>query len=151
METVADLIFLGSKITADSDLQPRNQKKSYYKPRWQVKKHRHHFTNKGTYSQSYGFSSSHVYRRESWIIKKAEPWRIDAFEPWCWWRLLRAPWTAKIKPVNPKGNQPWIFIGRTNAEAEAPILWPPDVKSGLCKRSWCWCWLKKDVQLRVAS
>ena len=50
METVADLIFLGSKITADSDLQPWNQKKSYYKPRWHVKKHRHHFTNKGSYS-----------------------------------------------------------------------------------------------------
>ena len=57
---------------------------------------------------------------------------MDASELWCWKRLLRGPWTAKeIKPVNPKGNQFWIFIGRTDAEAEAPILWPPDVKDWL--------------------
>ena len=71
-----------------------------------------------------------IYRCKSWTTKKAECWRTDVFELWCWRRLLRVPWTAKeIKPVNPKENQHWIFIGRTNAEAEAPILWPPNVKS----------------------
>ena len=82
---------------------------------------RHYFANKGPSSQSYGFSSSHV-RCESWTIKKAECQRIDAFELWCWRRLLR---------VHPKGNQSWIFFGRTDAEAETPIFWPPNVKSWL--------------------
>ena len=71
-----------------------------------------------------------MYRCESWTIKKAEHWRIDAFELWCWRRLLRVPWTAR-RSVNPKGNQSWIFIGSTDAEAEAPILWPPNVKNWL--------------------
>ena len=71
-----------------------------------------------------------MYGCESWTIKKAEHQRIDAFELWFWRRLLRAPWTA-LKPVNPKGNQPWILIRRTDSEAEAPILWLPDVKSWL--------------------
>ena len=62
--------------------------------------------------------------------KKAEIQRIDAFELWCWKRLLRVPWTARrSNPVNPKRNQPWIFIRRT--DAETPILWPPDAKSQL--------------------
>ena len=66
----------------------------------------------------------------SWAIKKAEQQRIDAFELWCWRRLLRVPWTAnEIKPVNSRGNQPWILIGRTDAQAEAPIGWPHGVKS----------------------
>ena len=66
---------------------------------------------------------------------KAEHRRIDAFELWCWRRLLRVPWTAKeIKPVHPKGNQSLIFNGRTEAEAETPILWPPDVKNRLIGR-----------------
>ena len=64
-----------------------------------------------------------MYRCESWTIKKAECQRIDAFELWCWRRLLRVPWTAR------RSNQSGIFIGRTDAEAEAPVLWPPDVKS----------------------
>ena len=73
-----------------------------------------------------------IYGCESWTIKKAECQRIDAFELWCYRRLLRVPWTAKeIQPVHPKGNQSWIFTGRTDAEAEAPILWPPDTKSWL--------------------
>ena len=59
-------------------------------------------------------------------VKKAEHQRIDAFELWCWRRLLRVPWTGKeIQPVHSKGHQSWVFIGRTNAEAETPILWPP--------------------------
>ena len=70
-----------------------------------------------------------MYGCESWTIKKAEHRRIDAFELWCWRRLLRVPWDSKeIQPVHPKGNQSWIFIWRTDAEAETPILWPPDAK-----------------------
>ena len=69
------------------------------------------------------------YGCESWTIKKAECQRINAFEMWCW-RTVENPLGCKeIKPVNPKGNQPWIFIGRTDAKAEAPILWLPDVKN----------------------
>ena len=68
-----------------------------------------------------------MYRCESWTIKKAECWRIDAFELWYWRRVFESPLDSmEIKPVNPKGNQPWIFIGRTDAEAATPILWPPD-------------------------
>ena len=72
-----------------------------------------------------------MYGCESWTIKKAECWRIDAFELWCWRRLFSHLNSKEIQPVNPKGNQPWIFIGRTDAEVETPILWPPDVKSRL--------------------
>ena len=73
-----------------------------------------------------------MYGRESWIIKKAECRRIDAFELWCWRRLLKSPLDYKeIQPVNPKGNQSWIFMGRTDAEAETSILWPPDAKNWL--------------------
>ena len=73
-----------------------------------------------------------MYECESWTIKKAEHQRIDAFELWCWRRHLRVPWTARrSNQSSSKGNQSWIFIGRTDAEAEAPILWPPDVKSWL--------------------
>ena len=75
----------------------------------------------GPSSQGYGFSSGH-YGCESWTVKKAEHRRIDAFELWCWRRLLRVP-------VHSKGDQPWVFIGGTDVEAETPILWPPDVKS----------------------
>ena len=70
-----------------------------------------------------------MYGCESWTIKKAEHRRIDAFEPWCW-RRLESPLDCKeIQPVHPKGDQSWVFIGRTDAEAETPILWPPDAKS----------------------
>ena len=81
-------------------------KKSYDKPRQHIKKKRHHFADKGPYSQSYGFSSSHVC--ENWTIKKAEHQRIDAFQLWCWRRLLRVPWTARrsnqsiLKEINPE-------------------------------------------------
>ena len=69
-----------------------------------------------------------MYGCESWTTKKAECLRTDAFELWCWRRLLRVPWTAR-RSNHPKGNQSLIFIGRTDVEAETPILWPPDVKS----------------------
>ena len=68
-----------------------------------------------------------MYESESWTIKKAKHRRIDAFELWCWRRLLRVPWTAKRS--NQSGDQSWVFIGRTDVEAETPILWPPDAKS----------------------
>ena len=70
-----------------------------------------------------------MYGCESWTIKKAEHRRIDAFELWCWRRLLRVPGSKEIQPVHPKENQSWVFIGRTDVEAETPTFWPPDVKS----------------------
>ena len=83
-----------------------------------------------------------MYGCESWTVKKAEHWRIDAFELWCWRRLLRVPWTAKeVQPVHPKGDQPWVFFGRTDAKAETPILWPPHVKNW---RIWKDCDAEKD-------
>ena len=72
-----------------------------------------------------------MYWCESWTIRKSEHWRIDVFKLWCWRRLLRVPWTKEIIPGNHKGNQPWIFSGRTDAEAEAPVIWLPDAKSRL--------------------
>ena len=72
-----------------------------------------------------------MYRCESWTVKKAECQRIDTFELWCWRRLLRVPWTTRrsnqsiLKETSPA----WVFIGRTDVEAETPILWPPDAKS----------------------
>ena len=72
-----------------------------------------------------------MYGCESWTMRKAEHQRIDAFELWCW-RTLESPLDSKeIQPVHPKGNQSWIFIGGTDAEAETPILWSPDVKNWL--------------------
>ena len=72
-----------------------------------------------------------MYRCESWTIKKTECQKINAFELWCWGRLLDS---KEIKPTNPKGNQLWIFIRRTDGEAEAPILWPPNGKSQLIEK-----------------
>ena len=104
--------------------------KSYDKPRQCIKKQRHHFANKGTYSQSCGFSSSHVWM---WELDHKQGW---ASKNWCLLRTLvlkktlESPLDCKeIKPVDPKGNQPWILIAGTDAEAS--ILWPPDVKSWL--------------------
>ena len=72
-----------------------------------------------------------MYGCESWTIKKAEHQRVDSFKSWCWRRLLRISDCKEIKPVNPKGNQPIIFVAKTDAEAETPILWLPDVKNWL--------------------
>ena len=99
-------------------------------PRQHTKKQKH-FANKGTSSQSYGFSSSHVWM---WELDYKESW---APKNWCFWTMvmektLESPLDCKeIQPVHPKGNQSWIFIERTDAEAEAPILWPPDAKNWL--------------------
>ena len=113
METVADFIFLSSKITADGNCSHENAtkmlaswKKDYEQPRQHIKKQRHHFADKGPSSQSYGFPVV-MYACESWTIKKAEHWRTDAFEVWCWRRLLRVPWTARrsnqsvLKEISP--------------------------------------------------
>ena len=74
-----------------------------------------------------------MYGCESWTVKKAERWKIDAFELWCWSsKTLESPLDCKeIQPVHPEGDQSWVFIGSTDAEAETPILWPPHVKSWL--------------------
>ena len=112
METVADFIFLGSKITADSDCSHEIKihlllGRKLYQPRHHIRKQRHYLANKGPSSQRYGFSSSHV-GCESWTIKTAQHWRIDAFELWCWRRLWRVPWTARrsnlsiLKKINPE-------------------------------------------------
>ena len=99
--------------------------------RQHIKKHRHHFANKGPFSQSYGFSSSHVWM---WELDYKESWEP---KKWCFWtavleKTLESPLDSKeIQPAHPKGNQPWIFIARTDAEAEALILWPPDSKNQL--------------------
>ena len=98
-------------------------KKSYDKPRQRIKKQRHHFVHKVRLVKAMVFPIV-MYRYASWPIKKTEPWRINAFEIWCWRRLFSLLDSKDIKPVNPKRNQLWIFIGRTDAEAEAPILWP---------------------------
>ena len=106
-------------------------KKSYGKPRQHIKKQRHYFADKSPSSQSYGFSSGHVCM---WELDHKESW---APKNWYFWtvvleKTLESPLDCKeIQPVHPKGNQSWIFIGRTDVEAEAPILWPPDVKSWL--------------------
>ena len=88
--------------------------------------------SKGPSSQGYGFSSSHVWMWD-WTIMKAEHQRIDAFELWCLLeKTLESPLDCKaIQPVHPKGNWSWIFIGRTDVEAETLILWPPDVMNWL--------------------
>ena len=95
--------------------------------RQHIKKQRHYFTDKAPYSQSYGFSSSYVWM---WELDHKEGWRcfqIVALE-----KILKSPFDCReIKPVNSKRNQPWIFIGRTDAKTEAPILWPPVAKRWL--------------------
>ena len=108
------------------------------KPRQYFKKHRHYFADKGSFSQSYGFFSNHV---RMWELDHKESW---ALKNWClWtvvWRTLESPLDCKeIQPVHPKGNQSRIFIGSIDAEAEAPILWPPDTKNWLIRKGpWCW-------------
>ena len=95
----------------------------------QKKRQRHYFANKGPSSQCYGFSSSHVWM---WELDYKESW---APKNWCFWtvvleKTVESPLVCKrIQPAHPKGNQSWIFIGRTDAEAKTPILWPPDVKN----------------------
>ena len=136
MKTCRRNFWGGSKITADGDCSHEIKtlapwKKSYDKPSQHIKKQRHYFANKGPSSQSYGFSSGHV---QMWELHHKESW---APKNWGFWTLmmektLESPLDCKeIQPVHAKGNQSWIFIERTDAEAETPILWPPDVKNWL--------------------
>ena len=102
-----------------------------------IKKQRPHFGNKGLFSQSYGFSTSHVWMweldHEGWVLNNWRFWTV-VLE-----KTLESPlYRKEIKSVNPKGNQLWISVGRTDAKAEALILWPPNGKSWLWKRPWYW-------------
>ena len=106
-------------------------KKSYDQSRRHIKKQRHYFANKGPSSQGYGFSSGHVWMwdldyKESWVPKN---WRF------CTAVLEKTPESPldykEIQPVHPKGDQSWVFVGRTDVEAETPIIWPLDAKSRL--------------------
>ena len=145
VETVTDFILGGSKITADGDCSHK------------IKRHlllgRKVMANLDSILKSKDITLPKkvclvkamvfpvvMYGCESWTVKKVEHRRIDAFEVWCWRRLLRVPWTARrsnqsilkeIQPFHPKGDQSWVFIERTDIEAETPILWPPDAKNKL--------------------
>jgi len=143
VETVREFILGGSKITADGDCSHEIKslapwKKSYDQPRQHIKKKRHYFANKDPSSQGYGFSSGHVWM---WELDYKESW---ALKNWCFWitvlekTLESLLYCKEIQPVHPKGNQSWMFIGRTDVEAETPMLWPPDAKNWLFKRPWCW-------------
>ena len=125
-ETMTDFVFLGAKITAYGDCSHE------IKRRWLFGRKAVNNLDSILKSRDITLTTKvHLvktmvllvvmYVCESWTVKKAEHWRIDAFELWCWRRLLRVPWTARrSNQSHPKGNQSWIFIGRTDAEAESP-------------------------------
>ena len=134
VETVADFIFLSSKITEDGDCS--HEIKRCLLLRRKV------MTNLDSILKSRDITlptKVHLvktmvfpvvmYGCESWTIKKAECQRIEAFELWCWRRLENPLDCKEIQPVHPKGDPAWVFIGRTDVETETPIFWPPDVKS----------------------
>ena len=136
METVRDFI-LGARESLQMVTAARKWKdacsleEKLWPTRQHIKKQRHYFVNKGLSSQGYGFSSGHVW---IWELDCEESW---APKNWCFWtvvleKTLESPLDCKeIHPVHPKGDQSWIFIGRTDAEAETPILWQPLAKSWL--------------------
>ena len=135
METVRDFIFWGSQITAVGDYSHEIKRclllgRKATANLDSILKNRD-IANKGLSSQSFGFSSGHV---QMWELDYKESWTP---KNWCFWivvleKNLESPLDYKeIQPVHPKGNQSWIFIGRTDAEAETPVLWPPDAKSWL--------------------
>ena len=137
VETVSDFIFGDSKIIADGDCSHEIKrhlllgKKIMTNIESILKKQRQYFANKCPSSQGYGFSSSHVW---VWELDYKKSW---APKNWCFWtvvmeKTLESPLDCKeIQPVHPKGDQSWEFTGRTDVEAETPILWLPDVKNGL--------------------
>ena len=117
-------------LSASFETRNRKQNNIYHQPIQHIEKQRHYFVNKGPSSQGYSFSSSHVWM---WELDCEESW---APKNWCFWtvvleKTLESPLDCKTQPVHPKGNQSWLFIGRTDAEAETPILWPPHAKSWL--------------------
>ena len=130
------LYFLGAPkslqmVMAAMKLKDAYSLESYDQPTQHIKKQRHYFANKGLSSQGYGFSSGHVWM---WELDYKESWML---KNWCFWivvleKTLESPLDCKeIQPVHPKGDQSWVFFGRTDVEAETPILWPPDAKSWL--------------------
>ena len=137
METVRDFIFLGSKITADSDCGHEIKRclilgwKAMTNLDSTLKKQRHHFADKGLYSQSYIFPVV-LYVCESWTLKQAKQQRIDAFKLWYWRRLLRVPWKARwlnqciLKEINLEYSLEGLML-----KLKLLILWPPNVKSWL--------------------
>ena len=137
METVIDFIFLGSKITANGDCSHEIQRYLFLGRKAMtnldsiLKNRDITLPTKVHLIRAMVFPAV-MYGCESWTVNKAEHRRIDAVEPRCWRRLLRVPWTARrSNPVNPKENQSWTFIGRTDAEAETPIFWPLYVNNWL--------------------
>ena len=137
METVRNFIFLGSKITADGGCSGEIERHLLFERKTMtnlnsiLKKQIHYFADEGPSSQSYVFPSSHVWM---WEVDYKESW---ALKNWCFWtvvleKTLESPLDCKeIQPVNPKGDESWIFIERIDAKVEAPILWSPVVKSQL--------------------
>ena len=140
METVTDFIFLGSIITADGNCSHEIKRclflgrKAMTNPDSILKRNGITLLTKVSLVKAMVLPVV-MYGCESWSIKKAERWRTDAFELRCWRRLLSPLDCKEIKPVNTKGNQSWIFIVRTDVEAEAPILWPPDAKNWLTEKT----------------
>ena len=141
METVSDFILGDSQITADGDCSHEIKRRLLLG--------RKVMTNLDSRLKSKDITlptKVHLVRAmvfpvvmygcESWTVKKAEHQKIDAFKLWCWRRLLRVcPLNCtEIQPAHPKGDQSWVFIGRTDAEAETPILWPPHAKSWLIEK-----------------
>ena len=110
-------------------------KKSYDQPRQHIQKQRHHFAKKRPCSQSYGFSRRHIWM---WELDQKEGW---VPKNWCFWTVVlekthESPLDCmEIKPVHPKGDQSWVFIGRTDAVAETAILWPPAVRADLLEKT----------------
>ena len=134
VETVSDFIFGDSKITADGDCSHEIKRclllgrkvmtnlDSIFKSRDSTLPTKVHLVKAMLFPVV-------MYGCESWTIKKAERQRTDAFELWCWRRLASPLGCKEIQPVHSKGDQSWVLIGRTDVEAETPILWPPDAKS----------------------
>ena len=132
----SDRLLGGSQITADGDYSHEIKRFLFFGRKAMtnldsISKNRHYFANKGLSTLSYSFSSSHVWM---WELDYKESW---ALKNWCFWtvvleKTLESPLDCKeIQPVHPKVDQSWVFIGRTDVEAETPILWPPDAKSWL--------------------
>ena len=134
MGTVSDFIFGGSRIAADGDCSHEIKRRLLLERKVMtnldiiLKSRDITLPTKVCLVKAMVFPVV-MYGCESWTIKKAECRRIDAFELWCWRRLLRVLDCKEVQPVHSKGNQSWVFIGRTDVEAETPILWPPDAKS----------------------
>ena len=145
MKTDTDFIFLGSKITADGDCSHENKRylllsfqESYDQPRQHIKKQRHYFADKGPSSQSYGFSSSHMWM---WELDYKEMWdqRIDVFELWCWRRLLRVPLTARISnqsilnEISPEYSLEGLML-KLKLQYFAHLMW----RANSLEKTWCW-------------